>query len=38
MHETLRTVFEFGEKTPSLLFMLREENPNFVKKFSEAIL
>jgi len=33
-----RTVFEFGEKTPSLLFMLREEYPNFVKKFSEAIL
>ena len=33
-----RTVFESGEKTPSLLFMLREEYPSFVKKILEAIL
>jgi hypothetical protein len=33
MHETLRTYrfLAFGEKTPSLLFMLREEYPYSVK-------
>ena len=40
MHEILHTYrfWVFDEKTPSLLFMLREEYPSFVKKFSEAIL
>jgi hypothetical protein len=33
MHETLHTYrfLAFGEKTPSLLFMLREGYPYFVK-------
>jgi hypothetical protein len=36
MHETLRTYrfLAFGEKTPSLLFMLREEYPYSVKTFN----
>jgi hypothetical protein len=36
MHETLRTYrfLAFGEKTPSLLFMLREEYPYSVKIYS----
>ena len=31
-----RTVFESGEKTPSLLFMLREEELPFITTISEV--
>jgi hypothetical protein len=32
----IRTVFESGEKTPSLLFMLREEELSFITTISEV--
>jgi hypothetical protein len=32
----IRTVFESGEKTPSLLFMLREEELSFISTISEV--
>jgi hypothetical protein len=32
----IRTIFESGEKTPSLLFMLREEELPFITTISEV--